>query len=309
MVTRSQPCSGFFPGLDAGAFRLFRHALLVARRAERITQQTKERLLRRKTCFPPKPAPCSRPAPYPAPVSCSGSFSHSAPQLWRPGPRTKRRAKGVAPRRRQAWHECAEYRALNRSRPRSPASRMQIRTGRSSPASALSGATRSAQSRTPESLETRHRPIPCRARAGRSDARSRLPGRVSAQRSQQRRSFSRRPRSRPRPHSGKPAGTSTALLDAAADALQHGGRSFPRSFPAVPLTATPAHSDAPALQLSSGRRSGTPPRLCRQKKTHGMGRPTLDKTGKNIFFVNFYSRKKSFPPSSRFFIFPAIPAY
>ena len=73
------PCSGFFPGLDAGAFRLFRHALLVARRAERITQQTKERLLRRKTCFPPKPAPCSRPAPYPAPVSCSGSVSHSAP--------------------------------------------------------------------------------------------------------------------------------------------------------------------------------------------------------------------------------------
>ena len=154
------PCSGFFPGLDAGAFRLFRHALLVARRAERITQQTKERLLRRKTCFPPKPAPCSRPAPYPAPVSCSGSFSHSAPQLWRPGPRTKRRAKGVAPRRRQAWHECAEYRALNRSRPRSPASRMQIRTGRSSPASALSGTTRSAQSRTPAPLAARHRPHP-----------------------------------------------------------------------------------------------------------------------------------------------------
>ena len=36
--------------------------------------------------------------PYPVPVSCSGSVSHSAPpQLWRPGPRTKRRAKGVAP--------------------------------------------------------------------------------------------------------------------------------------------------------------------------------------------------------------------
>lgn len=51
------PCSGCFPGLDAGTFRLFRHALLVARRAERITQQTKERLLRRKTCFLPRPAP------------------------------------------------------------------------------------------------------------------------------------------------------------------------------------------------------------------------------------------------------------
>ena len=214
-----------------------------------------------------------------------------------------------APRRRQARHECAEHWALNRSHPRSPASRMQIRTGRSSPASALSGATRSAQGRPLESLAARHRPPshidPGQAalmhgaaypgtflhgdpnkdalfRAAREADRGCIRGSL-----RKLRSFARR----------------------AADAPQHGGRSFPRSFPAVPLTAIPAYSDAPALQLSSGRRSGTPPRLCRQKKTHGMGRPTLDKAGKNIFFVNFYSRKKSFPPSSRFFIFPAISAY
>ena len=126
------------------------------------TKQTKERRLRRKTCFPPKPAPCSRPSPCPVPVSCSGSVSHSAPQLCR-GPGPKRSAVQNAsrpPRRRQASHECAEHWALNRSHPRSPASRMQIRTGRSSPASALSGATRSAQSRTPASLAARHRPHP-----------------------------------------------------------------------------------------------------------------------------------------------------
>ena len=144
--------------------------------------------------FRPSPLRAHVPRRALSPFLVQAPFLTQPPLLWRPGPRTKRRAKGVAPRRRQARHECAEHWALNRSHPRSLASRTQIRTGRSSPASALSGATRSAQSRTPVPLAARHRPpIPCRSRAGRSDARSRLPGRVSAQRSQQRRSFSRRP--------------------------------------------------------------------------------------------------------------------
>lgn len=134
--------------------------------------------------------PVFRPSPLRAhaPRRALSPFLVQVPFLTQPRSSAAARAQNEAPykmrrapRRRQASHECAEHWALNRSRPCSPASRMQIRTGRSSPASALSGATRSAQSRTPESLATRHRPILCRSRAGRSDARSRLPGRVSAQ--------------------------------------------------------------------------------------------------------------------------------
>lgn len=110
--------------------------------------------------FRPSPLRAHVPRRTLPPFLVQAPFLTQPPLLWRPGPRTKRRAKGVAPRRRQARHECAEHWALNRSHPRSPASRTQIRTGRSSPASALSGATRSAQSRNPAPLAARHRPHP-----------------------------------------------------------------------------------------------------------------------------------------------------
>lgn len=152
------PCSGCFPGLDAGTFRLFRHSLLVARRDEtdqRAAPQAKDLFsAQARSVLTPLAVPCPRFL-----FRVLFSLSPAAlPRLRPPDRNARRRCR--PPRRRQARHECAEYRALNRSRPRSPASRMQIRTGRSSPASALSGATRSAQSRTPESLATRHRPHP-----------------------------------------------------------------------------------------------------------------------------------------------------
>lgn len=146
---------------------------------------------------------------------------------------------------------------------------MQIRTGRSSPASALSGTTRSAQSRTPESLAARHRPPshidPGQAalmhgaacpdaflhsdpnkdalfRAAREADRGCIRGSLREL---------RQLCSTPRP-----------------DALQHGGRSFPRSFPAVPslqhpriLTPRPCSSpqdDAPGrLHASAVKRKHT----------------------------------------------------
>ncbi len=128
--------------------------------AERITKRSKERLLRRKTCFPPRPAPCSRSAPCPPRFLFRLRFSlspHSAAA--RPTDRNARRRCRAPVGGRQGTN-APEHRALPQSRPRALVSRTRIRRGRFSSASALSGATRSAQSRTPESLATRHRPHP-----------------------------------------------------------------------------------------------------------------------------------------------------
>lgn len=108
--------------------------------------------------FRPSPLRAHVPRRTLPPFLVQGPFLTQPRSSGGPGPERSAVPKASPPRRRQARHECAEHWALNRSHPRSPASRMQIRTGRSSPASALSGATRSAQSRNPAPLAARHRP-------------------------------------------------------------------------------------------------------------------------------------------------------
>ena len=95
-----------------------------------------------------------------------------------PGPGIKREPKKPRPRRRQARHECAGAQGIA---PESPPLSGKPDANPNRPFFSgvrLVRRVRIAQGRSPAPLAHAIAPIPCRPRAGRSDARSRLPGRA-----------------------------------------------------------------------------------------------------------------------------------